>query len=79
MSILVNVDNYARAEVAFQADRLITGLGGEMNGWVHFRQPTPLNQQTVIRMNRGHVLQHGNRRPQRRGEGDDARTLPAVI
>ena len=44
MSIRVNVDNYARAEVAFQAERFVTMLGGATNAWVHFRQPTPLDQ-----------------------------------
>jgi hypothetical protein len=29
MGALVNDDNYARAEVAFQVDRLITMMGGE--------------------------------------------------
>jgi hypothetical protein len=52
MSTFVNVDNYAKAEVAFQVDRAITMMGAEMNAWVHLRQPTPLDQQTVIRMNR---------------------------
>jgi hypothetical protein len=47
----VNVDNYARAEVASQIDRLV-GLGATVNEWVHFRGPTPLDKQTVIRMNR---------------------------
>ena len=35
-----------------QVDRSITMMGAEMNAWVHLRQPTPLDQQTVIRMNR---------------------------
>jgi hypothetical protein len=52
MSTFVNVDNYARAEVAFQVDRAITMMGSGLNAWVHLRQPTPLDQQTVIRMNR---------------------------
>ena len=52
MGIFVNVDNYARAEVALQADRLATMTGGEMNAWFHFREPTPLDKQNVIRMNR---------------------------
>ena len=47
----VNVDNYARAEVAAQVDRMI-GLGAAVNAWVHFRRPTPIDQQNVIRMNR---------------------------
>jgi hypothetical protein len=52
MGISVNVDNFARAE----SDRMLAGLiqaaGGAVNRWLHFRQPTPLDQQTVIRMNR---------------------------
>jgi hypothetical protein len=52
MSVLVNVDNFARAE----SDRMLAGLiqaaGGHVNTWLHFRQPTPLDQQTIIRMNR---------------------------
>jgi hypothetical protein len=52
MSTFVNVDNYAWAEVASQGDRLVRMMGCEVNGWVHIRQPTPLDKQTVIRMNR---------------------------
>ncbi len=51
MPIPVNVDNYARAEVASQVDRLV-GLGATVNEWIHFREPTPLDRQNVIRMNR---------------------------
>ena len=51
MPITVDVDNYATAEVASQIDRFV-GLGAAVNEWVHFRRPTPLDQQTVIRMNR---------------------------
>ena len=47
----VNVDNFARAEVAAQIDRMV-GLGAAVNTWVHFRRPTPIDQQNVIRMNR---------------------------
>jgi hypothetical protein len=51
MPIGVNVDNYARAEVAFQIDRfLASGVG--VNNWTHIRNPTPVDQQSVIRMNR---------------------------
>ncbi len=51
MPIEVTVDNYARAEVAFQADRfLATGAG--VNDWTHIRRPTPIDRQSVIRMNR---------------------------
>ena len=51
MPITVDVDNYATAEVAFQVDRFVA-LGAVINRWLHFRQPTPLDQQSVIRMNR---------------------------
>ena len=51
MAIEVNVDNYARAEVASQVDRFL-GFGAAVNGWTHIRTPTPLDQQSVIRMNR---------------------------
>jgi len=48
---VVNVDNFARAETAAQFDRMLAYSGG-VNNWFHIRQPTPLDQQTVIRMNR---------------------------
>ena len=51
MAIEVNVDNYARAEVASQVDRFV-GFGAGGNDWTHIRTPTPLDRQTVIRMNR---------------------------
>ena len=51
MAIEVNVDNYARAEVAAQVDRFLS-FGTAVNGWTHIRVPTPLDQQSVIRMNR---------------------------
>jgi hypothetical protein len=47
----VNVDNYARAEVASQVDRFLSS-GAPLNGWTHIRRPTPLDQQSVVRMNR---------------------------
>ena len=49
--VIVNVDNFARAETASQFDRMLEYSGG-VNKWFHIRQPTPLDQQTVIRMNR---------------------------
>jgi len=49
--VAVDIDNYATAEVASQIDRFVA-LGAVTNEWVHFRRPTPLDQQTVIRMNR---------------------------
>ena len=47
----VNVDSFIRAETAFQFDRTLQ-LSGGVNKWVHLRQPTPLDKQSVIRMNR---------------------------
>lgn len=47
----VNVDNFARAE----SNRMLAGLlaqTGGVNRWLHLREPTPLDNQTVIRMNR---------------------------
>jgi len=49
--ITVDIDNYATAEVASQVDRFVA-LGAVVNEWIHFRRPTPLDQQSVIRMNR---------------------------
>ena len=52
-AVIVNVDNFARAETAFQFDRALSLVeGGEVNKFIHFRNPTPLDKQTVIRMNR---------------------------
>jgi len=49
--VKVNVDNFARAETAFQFDRAL-GLTGGINKWFHMRSPVPLDKQNVIRMNR---------------------------
>ena len=49
--VIVNVDNFVRAETAAQFDRALKMTGG-VNKWLHVRQPTPLDQQSVIRMNR---------------------------
>ncbi len=47
----VNVDNFVRAETAFQFDRMVAMAGGA-NRFAHNRVPTPLDAQSVIRMNR---------------------------
>jgi len=47
----VNVDNFARAET----DRMFAAIqqdAGAVNRWLHYRIPTPVDRQTVIRMNR---------------------------
>jgi hypothetical protein len=48
---VVNVTNFARAET----DRMFAAIqaqAGGVNRWVHYRSPTPVDGQTVIRMNR---------------------------
>ncbi len=50
-AIIVNVDNFTRAETDMQMDRMVKIAGG-VNKWGHVRQPTPLDAQSVIRMNR---------------------------
>jgi hypothetical protein len=49
-TVPVNVDNFVRAET----NRMFANLlaGADDTGWLHFRQPVPLDHQTVIRMNR---------------------------
>jgi hypothetical protein len=49
-AVLVNVDNFARAE----SNRMLAGIlaGSSLNAWSHFREPVPLDEQKVIRFNR---------------------------
>ncbi len=50
-AVVVNVDNFVRAET----DRMFAAIqaqAGGVNQWFHYRAPTPIDQQTVIRMNR---------------------------
>jgi hypothetical protein len=50
-SVKVSVDDFVRAET----DRMLVDLqaaSGGVNRWRHNRVPTPLDQQTVVRMNR---------------------------
>ncbi len=49
--IKVNVDNFVRAETDIQIGRILKLTGG-VNKLAHFRKPTPLDAQLVIRMNR---------------------------
>jgi hypothetical protein len=54
----VNFENFARAE----SDRMFASLAadaGGVNQLAHNRQPTPLDQQTVIRMNRDTLYSFG--------------------
>ena len=47
----VNVDNFARAESDKMFAAILKGSGG-VNEWLHFREPTPIDNQPVIRQNR---------------------------
>jgi len=49
--VIVNVENFVRAETAAQFDRIVETAGG-VNRFFHLRGPTPLDKQIVIRMNR---------------------------
>jgi hypothetical protein len=51
-AVIVNVDNFVRAETAAQFDRLLQIPGAEINTVVHYRDPVALDSQNVIRMNR---------------------------
>ena len=49
--VKVSVDNFVRAETTRMMANLMAGAGG-VNRFHHVRVPTPLDQQTVVRMNR---------------------------
>jgi hypothetical protein len=49
--VIVNVENFVRAETAAQFDRIVEMAGG-INRFFHLRGPAPLDKQIVIRMNR---------------------------
>ncbi len=51
MATHVNVDNYVRAETARMFDGLLAMTGG-VNEWFHYRAPTAIDAQPVIRMQR---------------------------
>lgn len=51
MAVPVNVDNFRAAETARMFGDFIA-LAGGVNRWAHFRAPTPVESQPVIRMNR---------------------------
>jgi hypothetical protein len=51
MAVHVNVDNFRAAETARMCDGFVQMAGG-VNAWAHFRAPTPVEHQPVIRMNR---------------------------
>jgi len=51
-TVLVNVDNFVRAETAGMFDRTLSLVDGKVNKIFHYRQPMPLDKQSVIRSNR---------------------------
>lgn len=48
---LVTAKNYIRAEVDFAFADIQRNAGGKPNSFFYIRKPTPLDQQTVVRMN----------------------------
>jgi len=46
----VNVSNFVRAESDVAIKKVYDAVG--LGAWIHYRAPTPLDKQTVIRMNR---------------------------
>ncbi|MFC2036940.1 DUF1254 domain-containing protein [Chloroflexota bacterium] len=46
----VNVSNFTRAETDVAIKKIYDMVG--LGNWLHLRAPTPIDQQTVIRMNR---------------------------
>lgn len=50
MTIIVNADNFVRAESNLMFSRMLATVG--VNEWQHFRVPSPLDEQAIIRLNR---------------------------
>ena len=50
--VVVNVDNFVRAETAVNFDKTLKLVNGEVNKLFHFREPMSLDDPTVIRSNR---------------------------
>jgi len=71
MAVHVNVDNFRAAETARVFDGILK-LSGGINQWFHYREPTGVDNQPVIRMNRD-ALQLGTGRHQPRSNRDVAR------
>jgi hypothetical protein len=73
--VVVNVDNFTRAETNRMFGALQQQAGG-VNRWLHYRAPMPIDQQTVIRMNRD-TLYSGAILESPRALGSPSRTRPA--
>ena len=50
-AIPVTIDNFVQAATAFELETYV-GLAGGVNKWFHFLEPTPIDNQPTIRMNR---------------------------
>ena len=50
-AVHVDIDNFRSAETARMYDSIL-GLSGGVNEWFHYRAPTPIDKQPVVRMNR---------------------------
>jgi hypothetical protein len=50
--VIVNVDNFVRAETDVNFNKTLKLTNGEVNKLFHFREPMPLDDPTVIRSNR---------------------------
>lgn len=50
--VIVNVDNFVRAETAVNFGKTLKLTNGKVNTLFHFREPMPLDDPTVIRSNR---------------------------
>jgi hypothetical protein len=51
MSIIVNADNFVRAESDLMFSRILAAAGA-VNRWHHFRELSPIDQQPIVRQNR---------------------------
>ena len=49
-AVIVNVDNFVRAETAFQFDRTLALVNGEVNTFVHIREHIHLDKFTETRL-----------------------------
>ncbi len=59
MVVQVNVDNFRAAETARMFDSILERSGG-INQWFHYREPTGVDNQPVIRMNRDALYSSAN-------------------
>lgn len=57
--IAVTLENYATVEFDQQAERILKFVGDKTNVFFSYREPTPVDQQTVVRMNRDTLYMMG--------------------